>query len=74
MCLSWQRAGTNSTFNSQLIIHLPSLNATGNTLEGKTVECVYNDGLRETIIDTHTIAYTREGIHFYAIVKISYKF
>ena len=54
--------GLNSTFTSQLIIHLPLLNATGNTLEEKTVECVYDDGLGETIIDTHTIAYTREGI------------
>ena len=27
--------GLNSTFTSQLIIHLPSVNATGNTLEEK---------------------------------------
>ena len=54
--------GPNSTFASQLTIHLPLLNATGNTtLEGKTVECVYDDGLRETVIDTHMIAYTRGG-------------
>ena len=53
--------GLNSTFTSQLTIHLPLLNATNNTLEGKTVECIFDDGLHEMSIGTHTIAYTREG-------------
>ena len=48
--------GLNSTYTSQLTIHLPSLNATSNTLEGRTVQCVH-DGV--TVIGNHTIAYTR---------------
>ena len=49
--------GLNSTYTSQLIIILPSLNATSNrTLEGRTVQCVH-DGV--TVIGNHTIAYTR---------------
>ena len=55
--------GPSSTFTSQLIIHLPLLNPTNNTLEGETVECIFDNGLREMTIGTHTIAYTREGIH-----------
>ena len=48
--------GLNFVYTSQLIIHLPSLNATNNTLEGRTVQCVH-DGV--TVIGNHTIAYTR---------------
>ena len=48
--------GFNSTYTSQLTIHLPSLNATSNTLEGRTVQCVH-DGV--TVIGDHTVAYTR---------------
>ena len=47
---------SNSTFTSQLIIHLPSLNATNNRLEGRTVQCT-RGGV--TVIGTYTIAYTR---------------
>ena len=47
---------SNSTFTSQLIIHLPSLNATSNRLEGRTVQCIH-DGV--TVIGNNTIAYTR---------------
>ena len=53
--------GPNSKFTSQLIIHLPLLNAT-NTLEGKTVECIYDDGTTTTVTGTYTIAYNmRDG-------------
>ena len=48
--------GLNSTFTSQLTIHLPSLNATSNTLEGRTVQCVHDS---VAVIGNHTIAYTR---------------
>ena len=54
--------GPNSTFTSQLIIQLPSLNATNNTLEGKTVECIYDDSVTATVINIHTIAYMRDGM------------
>ena len=54
--------GSNSTFTSQLTIQLPLLNATNNTLEGKTVECVHDDGHREMLIGTHMIVHAREGI------------
>ena len=50
--------GLNSTFTSQLIISLPSLNATNNTLEGRTVLCVHSSA-NITVIGTRTIAYTR---------------
>ena len=50
--------GLNSKYTSQLTIQLPSLNATNNTLEGKTVECIYDNGMMVTVIDTHTITYT----------------
>ena len=50
--------GLNSKYTSQLTIQLPSLNATNNTLEGKTVECIYDNGTMGTVIDTHTITYT----------------
>ena len=55
--------GPNSTFTSQLIIHLPSLNGTSNTLEGETVKCIYDNGTTATIVDTHTIAYMRGGLN-----------
>ena len=43
-------------FTSQLIIHLD----VNSTLEGRTVECVYNDGLHETVTGNYTITnYTR---------------
>ena len=48
--------GPNSTYISQLTIHLPLLNAASNTLEGETVECTHDS---ETVIGNHTIAYTR---------------
>ena len=50
--------GVNSKYTSQLIIQLPSLNATSNTLEGKTVECIHDNGMTATVIDIHTITYT----------------
>ena len=50
--------GLNSKYTSQLTIQLPSLNATNNTLEEKTVECIYDNGTTVTVIDTHTITYT----------------
>ena len=53
--------GPNSSFTSQLVIHLPLLNVTSNILDGRTVECIYDNGLREASIGTHQIAYTREG-------------
>ena len=46
----------NSKFTSQLIIHLPSLNATNNRLEGETVQCIHDD---VTVIGSYTIVYTR---------------
>ena len=49
----------DSKFISQLTIHLPLLNATSNTLEGETVECIRDGG---DVIGTHTIAYTRNNI------------
>ena len=52
----------NSKYTSQLTIQLPSLNATNNTLEGKTVECIYDNGTMVTVIDTHKIAYMRDGM------------
>ena len=54
--------GSNSTFTSQLVIHLPVLNDTNNTLEGRTVECT-RDGV--DVIGNHTVAYGRvsNGIH-----------
>ncbi len=52
---------TDSKFTSQLVIHLPLLNATGNTLDGRTVECIYDNGHNVTNIGTYVIAYTREG-------------
>ena len=52
--------GLNTTFTSQLIIHLPSLNATSNTLrEGETVQCVHDISTSETVIGVYTIAYVR---------------
>ena len=53
--------GSNSTFTSQLVIHLP-LNDTNNTLEGRTVECTRNG---VDVIDTYTVAYGRasNGAH-----------
>ena len=58
--------GIDFKFISQLIIHLPLLNATNDyTLDGKTVECVRDSPtLGITVIGTHTIAYTRDGMHF----------
>ena len=50
--------GPNSIYTSQLIIHLPSLNAANNTLEGRTVQRVHNSD-NVTVIGTRTIAYTR---------------
>ena len=47
--------GSNSTFTSQLVIHLP-LNDTNNTLDGRTVECT-RGGV--DVIGNHTIAYGR---------------
>ena len=62
--------GPNSTFISQLKIHLPLLNAASNTLEGETVECTRDS---ETVIGNHTIAYTRfsSGRSIYFIMNIS---
>ena len=54
--------GSNSTFTSQLTINLPLLNDTNNTLDGRTIECIYDNGVNVTNVGTHTIAYTREGI------------
>ena len=48
--------GSNYTFTSQLVIHLP-LNDTNNTLDGRTVECTRNNMI--DVIGTHTIAYGR---------------
>ena len=45
---------------SQLIIQLDE----SGTLEGRTVECVYDDGLVTKVIGMHTINYTR-GINNY---------
>ena len=59
--------GLNSTFTSQLTVHLPLPNATGNTLKGKAVQCIYDDDLREMSIGTYTIAYTREGTCIYTL-------
>ena len=59
--------GLNSTYTSQLIINLPLLNATNNTLEGETVECIFDNGLHDTSISTYTIAYTREGTCMYTL-------
>ena len=53
--------GPNSTFISQLVIHLPLLNATDNLLDGRTVECIYDNGMHATNVGTHVIAYTRAG-------------
>jgi hypothetical protein len=55
--------GPNSTFTSQLVIHLPLLNAAGNTLDGTTVECIHDNGHREINIGTHVIAYMRKGTY-----------
>ena len=43
-------------FTSEVIIQLPLLNDTNNTLEGETVKCA-RDGVY--VIGTHTITYTR---------------
>ena len=65
--------GLNFTYTSQLIINLPSLNATnfGNTVEGRTVQCVH-DGV--TVIGNHTIAYTRipNGTEIYCTLNEKY--
>ena len=53
--------GPNSTFTSQLVIHLPLLNARNSSLDGRTVECIYDNGTHVTNIGTHVIAYTRAG-------------
>ena len=54
--------GSNSRFTSQLVIHLPLLNATNNTLEGRTVEGTH-DGV--DVIDTYTVAYGRASHGMY---------
>ena len=59
-----QNKTSDGRFISQLIIHLPLLNATyNNTLDGKTVQCVHDADSR-TVIGNHTIAYTRDGTYF----------
>ena len=42
-------------FISQLIIQLDE----SGTLEGRTVECHYDDGIHDIVIGTHVISYTR---------------
>ena len=64
-----KRVGLNYT--SQLVIHLD----VNSTLEGRTVECVYNDGTYEMVIDTYSVISTRgETVHvivcIYYIVKL----
>ena len=56
--------GPNSTFTSQLVIRLPLLNATNSSesLDGRTIECIYDNGTHVTNVGTHVIAYTRAGI------------
>ena len=49
-----------SKYISQLIIRLDE----NGTLEGKTVECAYDDGFVTKVIGMHTINYTR-GINNY---------
>ena len=63
--------GSDSVFTSQLTIHLPLLNATNSTLDGRTIECIYDNGVNETNVGTHTVAYTREGtyVHFMIILN-----
>ena len=57
----------NSTYISQLTIQLPLRNDTNNTLEeGKTVECIYDDGHHEMIIGTYMVVHTREGTSMYS--------
>ena len=62
--------GPNVAFISQLIIHLPLLNITNNTLEGKIVECTHSSEV-VNIIGNYTIAYTRlsNGRSSYVLYK-----
>jgi hypothetical protein len=60
---------TDSKFTSQLVIHLPLLNATNSSLDGRTVECIYDNGHNVINIGTHVIAYTREGTCVNVIVS-----
>ena len=53
---------SNSTYISQLTIQLPLQNGMNDTLEGKTVKCIYDNGTTTTTINTHTIAYIRDGM------------
>ena len=53
---------TDSTFTSQLIINLPLLNTTSNTLDGRTVECTLSDPGGITVIGSYTIAVTGCGM------------
>ena len=54
--------GSNYKFTSQLVIHLPLLNDTNNTLEGRTVECTRNG---VDVNGNYTVAYGRasNGAH-----------
>lgn len=63
--------GSNFIFTSQLVIHLPLPNATNDTLEGKTVDCIYDDGLTASetnTIGTHTITFIREGTSVFSLL------
>ena len=53
--------GLKFLYTSQLTIQLPLEKDMNDTLEGKTVECIYDDGTITTTINTHTIVYTRDG-------------
>ena len=54
--------GLNSMFTSQLVIHLPLLNATNSSLDGRNIECIYDNGTHVINVGTHVIAYKRAGI------------
>ena len=55
--------GLNFIYTSQLTILLPLPNATNNILEGKTVECIFDNGLHETSIGTYIQLLTQERVH-----------
>ena len=54
--------GLKFIHTSQLTIWLPLQSDMNDTLEGKTVGCIYDDGATTTTISTYTVAYTRDGM------------
>ena len=62
--------GSNSIYISQLTIQLPLRNGTNDTLEGKTVKCIHDNGTTITTINAHTIAYTRDGMWHINTLKV----